>query len=277
MNEITKAKIFFFSFISIIIGSLVALGITGEHVEIFLALIFGSALILGVFAPDCYRVLLRATFVDTSNAFAQEKHLSKAGKVKFDISLLQKIFGLIYNNFCWQLEYEKFLFEGEIEKTSFLLFNFSVIKYLRSSPDKIQSTFVLATPPIKDFDNIILITPLKFYSKKSYKILPKVDIDTQKIFNVYAQKPQEVSKYINEDFISALIKYYKKIDTRISLLLTPENIFLIKPKYYAIGLLKYIPYPLFMLRSKKKREESQRREYNQILDGIEVLNLLKKD
>ena len=276
MNKITKAKIFFFSLLFIIIGSLVALGITGEHVEIFLALIFGSALILGVFAPDYYRVLLRATFVDTSNSFVQEKHLSQAGKVKFDISLLQKIFGLIYKNY-WQLEYEKFLFEGEIEKTSFVLFNFSCVKYLRGSPDKIQSTFILATPPIKDFDNIILITPLKFYSKKSYEILPKVDIDTQKIFNVYAQKPQEVSKYINEDFISALIKYHKKIDTRISLLLTPENIFLIKPKYYAIGLLKYIPYPLFMLRSKKKREESQRREYNQILDGIEVLNLLKKD
>ena len=283
MNKIKKARIFFFSFLFIIIGSLVALGFTGEHVEIFLALIFGSICIFFSLAPHYYKDLYSAVSEEISLSFAEEKHWNQEGLYsqgrKFDTSLLNKVFRLIYRNmYCF--EYGNILFKGELEKTPFSLFNFYFIKIIgaaRNIPEKIQSFFVLETPPIKDFDNVILITPFNFYSKKSYEILSKIDIDTQKKFNIYAQKPQEVSKYINNDFISALIKYQQKIDTRISLLITSKNILFIKPKYCSNEFLKHIAFIHFILHSQKRIKEDQWREYNQILGIIEVLNLLKKE
>lgn len=289
MNKITKAKIFFFSLLFIIIGSLVALfyifsHLTDQNIVILFALFVFLIFAIGflfVSSRYCYRSIFNYLFNHTAFIFAQEKNwnqgnLSEEIK-KCDVSTLQKFFSLIYSEpNAWKLKYENALFKGEIDKKSFCLFNFSFIRLKPSQYEESQPDFVLDISHIDNFDNTILITPQHLPLSDS-KILSEAYIDEHHLFNIYAQKKKDVTKYITEDFLSALAEYYNKIGARITLLLTPKNIFYIKTKSCSTPLFQYFFFISLLFRSVSSFEEELFNEYNQILDGIKVLNLLKKD
>lgn len=285
MNIIQKARIFFFSLILIIIGSFVALfyifsNLTDQNIIILFALFVFLIFLIGLLFVSSryyYRRIFRHIFHNIAFVFAQEKNWSQRDLSedikKCDISTLQKFFSLIYPN-LYELKYENTLFKGEIGKKSFCLFEFSFIRHGRYY--ELQPDFVLDISPIDNFNNTIVITPHHLPLRDS-KIFSEAYVDEHHLFNIYAQKQKDAAKYITKDFLSTLTEYYNKIGTRMTLLLTPKNTFYIKTKSCSSAFFQYFFFISLISRSANSIEEEIFNEYNQMLDIIEVLNLLKKE
>lgn len=283
MSKITKIRLFFGLLYVIIIASVIAFFVMQNNYFIVPIVIFFFAIAVLFFSSAyCYRLFFRTTSNDTAIIFAKKKHLnyenfSKETK-KSDEDTLKKFFYLIYPN-NYEIKYEKNLFMGEIEKHHIQLSNFYFIGYrdtAKTSYFIMQPEFVLKTSPIKNFDNTILITP-SYLPIINSKILSEIYADTHNQLNIYAKDAKKAIKYVNNAFLSALIEYYHKINTKMALILTPENIFFIKPKKDSNALWQNIFFISAIFCSTKSIEEEYQREYNQILDILKVLNLLKKD
>ena len=283
MRKIAQIRLFFGLLNFIIITSAIAFFIMAFVLpsEYFIIPFFIAflALVIAFFSGTyLYIYYFRDISKEAALTFSKEKNwnqinLSEETK-KSDEDTLKKFFYLIYPNKS-KVKYDNILFAGENESAPFYL---STISFCMptSKATFFEPAFVLKTSPIKNFDNTILITP-SYLPIINSKILSEVYMDTHNQLHIYAKDTKKAKKYIKNPFLSAFIDYYHKIDTEMALLLTPENILFIKPKKHSKAFFQFFLFISVIFRSAKNIEEEYQREYNQILDILKVLNLLKKD
>lgn len=139
------------------------------------------------------------------------------------------------------------------------------------TPKSIFEGFLLRTQAIKDFKNIILVKPKKV-SLHKIKELQKVEIDTQKLFEIYTNSPQTLGQDLPKEFFSALIEYGKNIDKKITLLITPLGIIAIKKQTSWTGLFSFV-----IFRSIRTQVIKEWQKYENFINLLELFNLLEKE
>lgn len=118
-------------------------------------------------------------------------------------------------------------------------------------------------------DNIIIISPLKYYSPNNPKNLPKADIDTGTKYNVYAQKPNEIPAQIREKFVPAVIDYANKLPAWwVVTIITPKDIYFVSPQDDNLKLVVFA--------SAQKQIFDKVAEYKELLEIINAVSLLNK-
>lgn len=129
--------------------------------------------------------------------------------------------------------------------------------------------FILQTSAIKDFRNVILINPKKFSCRK-IKNLQKAEIDTQGLFEIYTNSPQILGQDLPQEFISSLIEYYKNIDKKIMLLITPLGILATRKQTSWTGIFSPV-----IFRTIKTQVIKEWQKYENFINLIEIINLLE--
>lgn len=137
------------------------------------------------------------------------------------------------------------------------------------TPKSFFEGFILNTPAIKDFKNIILVKPKKV-SLHKIKDLQKVEIDTQKLFEIYTNNPQTLGQDLSQEFIFSLIDYAKNIDKKITLLITPLGVLAIKKHTSWTGILSPV-----IFRTIKTQVIKEWQKHENFINLIEIINLLE--
>jgi len=139
------------------------------------------------------------------------------------------------------------------------------------TPKSFFEGFILNTPAIKDFRNVILIKPKKFTFSK-IKNLQKAEIDTQGLFEIYTNSPQTLGQDLPQKFLSAIIEYGKKIDKKNTLLITPQGIIAIKKHTSWTGIFSPV-----LFRSVRTQVIKEWQKYENFINLLELFNLLEKE
>ena len=85
---------------------------------------------------------------------------------------------------------------------------------------------LVQTTPIPDFKNILLIKPhqnslVRFFDHSNS--LSKIEIDTQGLFDIYTDKPENISNLLTSEFLSKLVSFGTRMKKPITFLITPKS------------------------------------------------------
>ena len=128
--------------------------------------------------------------------------------------------------------------------------------------------FILRTTPIEKIKSTILIRPNT--SANNIKNLQKAEINTQNLFEIYTDNPQNIQTDLPEDFISRLVAYGKDINKTITILITPKGILCTKPETK----IKDFFAPV-LFRSLKNAFILEWAKYENFINLLEIINLLE--
>ena len=120
--------------------------------------------------------------------------------------------------------YLYFNLSGNFYNRDFNLYELQVHKEFNSK--NFKEYLLVQTTPISNFKSIILIKPhqnslARFFSNSNS--LTKIELDTQGLFDIYADNPQEALNALTSDFMSKLIFFGKSIKDSITFLITPKG------------------------------------------------------
>lgn len=131
---------------------------------------------------------------------------------------------------------------------------------------------LVQTEPIVDFKSIILIKPhqnslARFFSNSNS--LTKIELDTQGLFDIYADNPQEALNALTSEFMSKLIFFGKSMKDSITFLFTPKGVLFFKPDSSVKCL-------FFAFSSSQKQVLKEGQKIEGFIGLLDLINLLEK-
>ena len=132
---------------------------------------------------------------------------------------------------------------------------------------------LVQTTPIPDFKNILLIKPhqnslVRFFGHSNF--LTKIEIDTQNLFDIYADKPQEAFNSLTSEFLSRLIYFGTRMKKPITFLITPRGALFFKKGTSACWC------SFFAFSSSEKQVVKECQKIEDFIGLLELINLLEK-
>jgi|GEM_PF-2581172 hypothetical protein len=164
--------------------------------------------------------------------------------------------------------FEDMFFFGKKDNIKFSLRGRLPKALRRNNEDFLPKYYALRVNVKLTEDNIIIISPLKYFSQENPDNLPKADIDTGTRYNIYAQKPNEIPAQIKDQLVPAVIDYAKNLHTWIVTIITSEDIYFVSPQDNSLKLVVFA--------SAQKQIFDKMAEYKELLEIIKVISLLER-
>ncbi len=162
-----------------------------------------------------------------------------------------------------------FWLSGKFCDRDFILYDTLITsRFVRSG---FRKSWFCITSPINNSKNIILIKPKKLLAKFINNIpLTKIEVDTQGLFDIYADNPQEALNVLTSEFMSRLIFFGKKMKDSITFLITPKGVLFFKQIKQKDSV------SFFALTSSKQEVLKQFKKVEDFLKLLDLINLLEK-
>ncbi len=132
---------------------------------------------------------------------------------------------------------------------------------------------LVQTTPIPDFKNILLIKPHeKFFTKlfNDNNVLTKIEMDTQGLFDIYIDKPENIANVLTPEFMSKLVFFGTRMKKPITFLITPRGALFFKKGTS----LCWCSFFAFSSSQKQVLKECQKME--DFIGLLDLINLLEK-
>ena len=164
-----------------------------------------------------------------------------------------------------------FNLSGNFYNRDFNLYELQVHKDFNSK--NFKEYLLVQTAPIPNFKSIILIKPhqnslARFFGNSNS--LTKIEIDTQGLFDIYADNPQKALNALTSEFLSRLIFFGKNMKTPITFLIMPKGALFFKKGNNAYWC------SFFAFSSSQKQVLKECRKIEDFIGLLDLINLLEK-
>lgn len=132
---------------------------------------------------------------------------------------------------------------------------------------------LVQTTPIPDFKNILLIKPHeKFFTKlfNDNNVLTKIEMDTQGLFDIYIDKPENIANVLTPEFMSKLVFFGTRMKKPITFLITPRGALFFKKGTSPCWC------SFFAFSSSQKQVLKECRKIEDFIGLLDLINLLEK-
>ena len=132
---------------------------------------------------------------------------------------------------------------------------------------------LVQTTSIPNFKNILLIKPHeKFFTRlfNDNNVLTKIEMDTQGLFDIYIDKPENIDKVLTSEFLSRLIYFGRSMKKPITFLITPKGALFFKKGNSACWC------SFFAFSSSQKQVIKECQKMEDFIGLIDLFNLLEK-
>ena len=162
---------------------------------------------------------------------------------------------------------------GNFYNRDFNLHSLSIRKEFSGRRRHYKTYFLVQTSPIADFKNTILIKPhqnsfVRFFNTGNS--LTKTEIDTQGVFDVYTDNPQDINNSLTTEFMQKLVSFGKTMKEPTTFLITPKGALFLK-RFTLTSFSQF-----FALSSSQKYILKQFQKMEDFIGLLDLFNLLEK-
>ena len=164
-------------------------------------------------------------------------------------------------------------FSGNFYNRDFNLYELDTRHELSGSRGSFKHYFLVQTAPIADFKNTILIKPhqnslVRFFNPGNS--LTKIEFDTQGVFDIYVDNPQNINESLTTDFMSKLVSFGKTMKEPTTFLITPKGALFLK-RFTRINFSNF-----FAFSSSEKQVVKECQKMEDFIGLLDLFNLLEK-